>query len=566
MENINSWKDIQWSAIEKRIFRLQLRIYRATVNQEFYKVFKLQKLLISSKSAKYLSVRKITEDNKGKQTPGVENKLIESRVEKLALANRLKLDGRSSQIRRISLDYQNGKRRPLEISKLEDGAKQNLAYLALCPQWEAQFESSSYGFRPGRSVLDAIEAIFLGISKNPKWVLDANIRKCFDEINHEYLLDKCNTFPKLRNQIQSWLKAGILDGEEYIFPAMGTPEGGTISPLLANIALHGLRDRLDAHINTLPGHRTNNRQALTYVRYADDFVLMYPDKNTLEDLKRVTEQFLKPIGLKLHSTKIVHTYENTTMPAGFRFLGFDIVQRSKKVSQRVVNRQQESNQKFITLITPSKERVRRHKLKIRQTIRRYRGINQERLIQTLNPIIRGWALLKRTQILSKIFSDLDAYVYLQLWKWARKRHPKMSKVKLKNKYWHIIGKRNWVFGLKEDGEVTLQLQLHSKVHIKRHPKVKDSASPFDGNVVYWAKRTGKSVLISPIKARLIRDQKGRCTICGNFFLPDDIIDRDYIVPKALVGNNLRSNVRAVHRYCHLKKTKSEMLKIRHRKI
>lgn len=570
METINSWKDIQWITIEKRVIRLQLRIYKAANEQEFEKMYKLQKLLISSKSAKYLAVRKVTQDNAGKKTPGVDKILIKSPAEIFALSNKLTLDGKSSPIKRIYIPKSDAGQRPLGIPTIEDRAKQMLAYLALCPQWEADFEAGSYGFRPGRSVLDAMEAIYTGISRKPKWVLDADISKCFDRINHEYLINKCNTFPGMQKQIRAWLKAGILDADEYVFPVMGTPQGGVISSLMANIALHGLRYEIDTYINTLPGPKRDNRNACTYVRYADDLILMYPNREKLEALIEITQKFLEPIGLKLDpiKTRLVHTKDWTdNTPPGFTFLGFDVVQKPKWNSMRKTFTKQKSKQDFITLITPSKKEVKRHKMKLRDTIRRYRGITQETLIHRLNPIISEWAYSKRTQISARIFQDIDAYVYLHLWKWARKRHPKMSKVQLKEKYWHTVEKRNWVFGIKRDGEVKIQLQYHSKIPIQRHAKVNGRASPFDGNLIYWATRTGKSALLPSIKARLIQEQKGRCGICGEYFLPDDIIERDHIVPKALGGKNRRDNVHAVHRYCHLNKTGADLSEIRrHRKL
>lgn len=576
MENINSWSDIDWPEVNKRVYRLQLRIYNASRNNERDKMHKLQKLLIKGDSAKLLAVRKVAQENAGKATPGVDEVKDLTAIERLLMAKSICIDGQSSSIRRVEIPKQDGSSRYLGIPTMKDRAKQALALLALNPEWEAKFEPQSYGFRPGRSVNDAMEAIFLSISKKPKWVLDADIEKCFDKIDHKKLIEKCDTFPPMEKQIKAWLKAGVLEGKDYAFPEMGTPQGGVISPLLSNIALHGLTDILHTYASTLGGDKSkrDNIRSLSYVRYADDLVILHPDIEVIQHSKVLISDFLGEMGLRLSpsKTKIAHTFEkHEEYQLGFEFLGFDVIQRAKYAQMRRATVKNTSDQQFITLITPSKKGTEHHKQKLREVIKKYRGISQENLIYILNPIIRGWALSKRTQISSKIFAELDKFVYINLWKWAVKRHPKLPKVQLKNKYWHTEGKSNWVFGIKgkemnlEPSKVVLRLQKHSEVKIQRHVKVKGNASPYDGNVLYWAERTGQHTLLPPIKAKLVKDQKGICAICKQAFLPGDTIERDHITPKALGGKNIRENVQAIHDYCHRTKTRTDILKMRRHK-
>lgn len=409
MKNINSRKDNHLSIIEKNVFRLQLRIYKAATNQEFEKMHKIQKLLISSQSAKYLSLKMIKQKNSDK--------------------------GNSS----------------LRTSKSKS-IEQMLSYLVLYPQWKVEFEAENSGFKSDKSALETIESIFFGISRNPKWVLNGEILNSFEQIDHNYLLNKCNTFPELYQQIEMYLKAGILDGKREIFSDLDNP----LSCLLVNIALHGLKNDIDKYIKICSG----NSESLTFVRYANNFVVLHPDQKIMKDVKSVIIEFLKPIKLRLNSKKTQITH---TLPPGFNFLDFNIFQKILKKS--------ESNLQFITLIIPSKNSLKKHKSEIRQLIRRYRGASQERLLHKLNPVIRNWALSKNTQMSSKTFQALDQFLILHLWKWVKRRHPLMSNYKLKKKYWHQVKTKKWVFGVKTNDKITLQLQLHSKIPVKHYLKV-----------------------------------------------------------------------------------------------
>jgi len=432
MKNINSWKDNHWSIIEKNVFRLQLRIYKAATNQEFKKMYKIQKLLITSQSAKYLSL-----------------KLVKQRSTDRTILKTSKLKSRGNQHRTFLLT-------------IENRSKQMLVYLVLYPQWKAEFEAENSGFKPDKSELETIKSIFLGISRSPKWVLNGKILNSSNKIDHKYLLNKCNTFPELYQQIRLYLKAGILDGKKNILSELNTP----LSCLLINIALHGLKTYIDKYIKILTG----NSDSSTFVRYGTNFVVLHPNQKVLKNIKSVIIKFLKPIEFKLNlkKTQITHT-----LLPGFTFLDFDIFQRIKCVRVQKRLKKSESNLQFITLIIPSKNSLKKHKLEIRQLIRRYRGASQERLLQKLNPVIRNWALSRSTQMSIKTFQVLDQFVILHLWKWMKRRHPLMLNYKLKKKYWHQVGTKKWVFGIKTNDKITLQLQLHSKIPIKHFLKVKE---------------------------------------------------------------------------------------------
>jgi len=275
-------------------------------------------------------VRRVTQDNQGKKTAGVDAVKALSPVQRSALVKNLELKGKAKPTRRVWIDKPGtDEKRPLGIPTMHDRATQALVKLALEPEWEARFEPNSYGFRPGRSSHDAIGAIFSAIHKKAKYVLDADIAKCFDSINHGELLKKLNTFPSLRRQIKAWLKSGVMDGKQLFPTSEGTPQGGVISPLLANIALHGMEERIKQFAETLPGKKQKNCYALSLIRYADDFVILHEDLTVVQRCSEIISEWLNGIGLELKpsKTRLAHTLnKHEGQDAGFNFLGFNIRQ------------------------------------------------------------------------------------------------------------------------------------------------------------------------------------------------------------------------------------------------
>jgi RNA-directed DNA polymerase len=281
--NTVEWNELPWRKIQKAVWKLQKRIFQAYVNGDVKKGRRLQKTLIKSYYNRLLSVRKVTQDNSGKKTAGVDKVKSLTPKQRLEMAKTLKLGNKSKPIRRVWIPKPGKEeKRPLGIPVMRDRATQALAKAALEPEWEAKFEANSYGFRPGRSAHDAIEAIFLQIRLKPKFVLDADIAKCFDQINHQKLLTKLNSYPKLRRQIKAWLKADITDFEKHETNPNheGTPQGGVISPLLSNIALHGMEDRIKQETGAL------------VIRYADDFVIFHENLEIIKQCQQIIAKSL----------------------------------------------------------------------------------------------------------------------------------------------------------------------------------------------------------------------------------------------------------------------------------
>lgn len=456
-----------------------------------------------------------------------------------------------------------------------DRAVQALVKLALEPEWEAQFEPNSYGFRPGRSAHDAIKAIWDNVVHKPKYVLDADIAKCFDKINHSVLLKKVNTFPKLRRQIKAWLNAGVMEGIQFSETEQGTPQGGVISPLLANIALHGMEEMLNQYIETVPlrsGERViskeQKRKTLSFIRYADDFVVIHPELKVVQECQEKIAKWLAEIGLELKpsKTRLAHTLEEFNgEQAGFNFLGFNIRQfRVGKHHSGKTGGKRSKLLGFKTLIRPSRDNIQAHWEALTQIINRCKAGTQSELIQKLNPVIKGWANYFSVVNSKETYNDLDNLLWQKLRAWVNRRHPRKSASWKAQKYWKRIGNDSWRFATKLESDDPIILVNHRETQIKQtdFTKVKGDKSPFDGDLVYWSSRMGKHPQCPKTVASLLKRQKGKCPHCGLYFRDGDLWEKDHKKPRALGGKSGYENLQLLHRHCHDEKTRYDLELIR----
>jgi RNA-directed DNA polymerase len=560
------WNEIDWRKLDRRVFKLQKRIFQASTRGDVKLVRRLQKLLISSWSTRALAVRRVTQDNQGKKTAGVDGVKSLTPKQRLDLIDKIEIGTKVKPTRRVWIPKPGTEeKRPLGIPTMYDRAVQALVKMVLEPEWEAKFEPNSYGFRPGRSCHDAIGAIFLSVHLKPKYVLDADISKCFDRINHDNLLSKLNTFPTLRRQIRAWLKAGVMDGKKLFPTDEGTPQGGVISPLLANIALHGLEELIRglAPGFDLKDHRNcqlalrDKIKSVSCIRYADDFVILHENIEVINLCKLKVEEWLSDIGLELKPSKTRLTHTLNTLEdenPGFNFLGFHIQQFS--VGKHTSGKDSNGNKLgFKTIITPSKESQKRHYRKVVEVIKKMQGVSQAVLIQKLNPIIRGWCNYYSHVVSNDIFSRLWHLTVYRLLKWGIRRHPCKNKGWVRHKYFRTIGGNNWTFST--SGVDPISLVQHSNIEIKRHVKVKGNASPYNGDWKYWSERWGKNPDVSKSVKVSLKKQKGKCAYCGNYFKDGDILETDHIIPKSKGGKDEYKNLQVLHRHCHDKKTAND---------
>ena len=535
------WYAIDWQAILHNVRRLQVRIGKAVREGRRGKVRALQRLLTHSYNGKVLAVRRVTE-NQGKKTPGVDRKIWDTPEKKIQAVHELRRRGYQPQpLRRVYIPKSDGKTmRPLGIPTMKDRAQQALHLLAVDPVVETTADHNSYGFRQQRSCADAIEQCFkILVKPHPQWILEGDIKSCFDRISHDWLLAHV---PMDRAILQKWLKAGCLDKHALHETTDGTPQGGIISPALANYALDGVERLLKEKFPTskrLPS-LGGKFPCVNFIRYADDFVITGRTKELLEgEIKPLVEQFLQKRGLELSPAKTVITH----VEKGFDFLGQNV--------------RKYPNGKL--LIKPSKKNVKLFLDGIRKTIKVALGMSAAELIDWLNPKIRGWANYHRHVVSKRVFQRVDYAIFNSLWQWARRRHPKKSPGWLKQKYFEQFGGRNWAFygeSCDEEGKShRVRVLLASRTPIQLHVKVKAEANPYDpADETYFEKREGHHMAESFRGTRTLRFlwyyQRGLCPLCNTKVTRITGWRLHYCVPRVLGGSTGIDNRVLVHPECH----------------
>jgi RNA-directed DNA polymerase len=510
-----------WNAVNSRqanriVRNLRQRIFRASKKGELRKVASLQKLMLRSRSNILLSVRRVTQINSGRRTAGVDKVVVKTAAARGKLVAELSVftPWKAKPARRVYIPKSNSKLRPLGIPVIKDRCFQTMVKNALEPFWEARFEGMSYGFRPGRGCHDAIQRIYLLACphRSKKWVLDADIRGAFDNISHDFLLKAIGKFPA-RELIKQWLKAGYMEGDVFHETEAGTPQGGVISPLLANIALHGMEDALTVRKTLSNGKTIVTKEGVKYlikkngqvgaigkrsvVRYADDFVVFCETKEDAKKSAKILKAWLNERGLELSSdkTRIVHLAD------GFDFLGFHIRQYEKPLTGK---------RGYQLFTKPSKKSVLKIREKLRERWLRLKGQSVKVVIKELNPIIRGWANYFRMGVAKKVLCELDDWMFRRIKRYVRHMHPtKPAHWQRKRYFGKLNPDRNdhWVFGDKQTG---MFLQRFAWFPIERHILVLGDASPDDPNLrEYWAKRNmAKARDLIPSKQRLSKKQRG----------------------------------------------------------
>jgi RNA-directed DNA polymerase len=511
------WHSINWKRVYKSVKSIQRRIAKATRSGQFWKVKRLQRLLTRSFFGKCLAIKRVTE-NSGAKTAGVDGvvgkEIHEARVMKrckgieswntpkgkMNAIKSLKRNGyRAAPLRRVKIPKANGASRPLGIPTMTDRAMQALHSLALLPVAEVKADDNSYGFRPLRSCADAIKQCFIVLSQtnSAQWILEGDIKGCYDHISHPWMM---KNIPMDKKILEQWLKAGYIEGKTFFPTVVGTPQGGIISPILANMTLDGLEQVIKEafRIREYPSGQRRNPHKINMVRYADDFIVTGASKEILvEKIKPAIEAFLDERGLELSAEK-THI---TSIADGFDFLGQNI----RKYKNKLV-------------IKPAKKSVKNVLTKIRGIIKNHKMTKTSNLIKQLNPVIRGWANYHRHICAKQTYTFIDHQIFKALWQWAKRRHPNKSKHWVKDKYFKTVGKRNWVFEETIEDKTTRMVKASDVPIEHKFIKIKGQANPFEKQWdEYLSKLSFERMLNSlrgnQVKSKVFKRQKGICPVC-----------------------------------------------------
>ena len=554
----DAWEYVDWRRHEEQVRRLRSRIFKAVQEGDWPLARNLQKLMLRSWSNTLVSVRQVTQRNTGRKTAGIDGLVALTSQARAGMAVQVHAtigSHRPSPVRRVYVPKarDKAKMRPLGIPVILDRCHQARVRNALEPEWEARFEPRSYGFRPGRGCHDAIESLFQTLCGKAKrvWILDADLASAFDKISHEPLLEMIGGFPA-KGMIAGWLKAGVFEaGKGFAPTGEGTPQGGIISPLLLNIALHGLEEAAGVRYRTgiHAGDIRGGSPALT--RYADDLVVCCHSRQQAEQVKARLAGWLEPRGLVFNEAKT----RIVPLSAGFDFLGFNL--------------RRYQNGKL--LIKPGVMAIKRFRKRLAKEFRALRGSNITAVLAKIVPIIRGWVAYYRMVVSARAFHDLTGYLWKLTYKWACWSHPNKPKDWIVGRYFGKFAKlRNdrWVFGDRNTGAY---LPKPAWTTIVRHTLVKGGASPDDPALArYWAQRRQKvKPPLDSYTVLLLSRQDGRCSLCGENLLtpgqpPQSPQGWEHwflrVVKKAIVADNLlrhdtpsaarSQRTHLVHATCH----------------